>query len=596
MRKHPYMAPAILILIGAVYLYVSAVSVLQIDENGRDVGNRYESRAEANSLHTFTARLESRISQKTLLNIVAKDEIRDVLVNGKPATSVLRYQEGRTSHKNAQYGDDYQADLTRGINVITVTSLNKQELYSIAIAQHRSVSEYFLVFLTIIVPLGFAAIKSLEFIIQNRDRVSGVAKNIPVIAYVIAAAILLRLFYFSSIGFIQFQHDYYEHIEFIKFFAENFALPLPHKGWEFPQQPLYYVISGAIYRLGTYLRFQENQTLFFISGFTCVLSGVSLVYAYLLVRRLTSNTFVHYLTVGFLAFTPSLVYMSTRINNDSMTTSLAIIALFYVVASYQNQFRKYFSAALLFSALALLTKVSAIIIWLLFFILLISSYVKTPAKLRSQLFHYSWLGLFLLGFILFRGYSPAAGEFVLVNSGIWPGQDLRPLDANYFLSFNFSELLSRAHAYWADKETTLISRSFFTYQYGTMLFGEFEYTYWKNLDRHLTITMQIIILLAILFPIGLLVSFFRKKSFVENCLLLMVIANFALIIKFVFEYPSTANTDFRYYAPSFAAMAYLMATGLDAVASRHSMIRTTLYWSTGVLFSFEALFILSLAI
>ena len=48
--------------------------------------------------------------------------------------------------------------------------------------------------------------------------------NIPVIAYIIAAAIALRLFYFWSIGFIQFQHDYYGHIEFIQFFAEEFRI------------------------------------------------------------------------------------------------------------------------------------------------------------------------------------------------------------------------------------------------------------------------------------------------------------------------------------------------------------------------------------
>jgi len=594
-RKHPYIVSAILIFIGIIYLYVSAISVLQIEENDRDIGNYYQSRSEVNSLHTFTASIESKIVQSVLLNIVAKDEIRHVAINGNPVSPLLQYKEGRTSHKNAQFGDVYKLYLTKGINVITVTSLNKQENYSIAIAQHRSISEYLFLSLTIILPLCLAALKGFEFMVQNRKRIFKVTKNIPIIAYIIAAAILLRLFYFSSIGYIQFQHDYHEHIDFIKFFAENFALPLPHKGWEFPQQPLYYIISGIIYSLGTQLRFQENQILFFISGLSCVLSSVALIYAYRLVRRLTSNTFVHYLTVGFLAFTPSLIYMSTRINNDSMTASLAVIALFYIVASYQNKFQKYFIPALLFSALALLTKLSAITIWLLFFILLIPCYFKTPVKLRSRLFHYSWLGIFLLGFILLKSYSFAAGEFVLINSGIWPGQDLRPLDANYFLSFNFSELLSRAHAFWADKETTLISRSFFTYQYGTMLFGEFDYSYWKGMDRHLTITMQIIIILAILIPAGLLVTIFRKKSFIEICLLLMVVANVALIIKFIFEYPSTSATDFRYYAPSLFPIGYLMATGLDNIASRHVIIRNTLYWSASVLFSIQALFIVSLA-
>lgn len=590
-HKHAYIASAILILLSSIYLYASAISVLQIEEDGRNVGNHFESRSAVNTMHTFSATIDSKLSQSILLNIVAQDEIKDISVNGEPVPPLHQYKEGRTSDKNAVYGDTYKLNVTKGVNVITIRSLNKGEPYSIAIGQQRSIVEYLLLSLAFILPFSLILLKNMELLVHKQDTILRVSNKIPFMVYIISSAIVLRLFYFYSIGYIQFQHDYDGHIEFIQFFAENFSIPMAHKGWEFPQQPLYYIVSGSIYKLGDLAGFSKDQLLFFISGLSCVLSCIGLIYAYRLIKLLSENVFVHYLAIGFLAFTPSLIYMSSRINNDSMAASLAIVSLYYIVAGYQNQFQKYFTLALIWSSLTLLTKVSAVIVWLVFFILLISHYVKSPLKMRTQLFHYTWVGLLLLGFILFKSYSAAAGEFLMVNSGIWPGQDLRPLDADYLFSFNFSELLNRAHAYWGDKETTLISRSFFTYQYGTMLFGEFDYAYWKGLDQHLALVMQIIIVLGMLIPAGLIVSIFRKKHLIEFALLFMLVANFALVIKFVFAYPSTSNTDFRYYAPCLFAFAYLMATGLDSVASRHMILRKTLYGSMSVLFLFEALFI-----
>ena len=593
--KFPYLFLAASILLGLLYFYATSVTVISLEERGKPIANGHQGYSNPGTVHYFNAKIHSKVPQSIQLNLVADDKLQEVRVNNEKVPPVVTYKEGRTSYKAATYGDKYETNLKSGENTLTIRSYNNGGNYSVRIAQHRTFFDYLIFYAFVIFPVCIFAFQLFTFVTQNPEKLASFFNNIPALVYFLLIAIVIRLFYFNSMGFIQFQHDYQGHIEYIKFFAENFTIPLPHQGWEYPQQPLYYIITGIVYKIGTLLDYKENQILFFISGLTSVLSCIALIFAYRLLRLLTPSKFIQFIALAYLAFTPSLIYMSSRINNDPWAFSFATIALFYVIASYKHNFQKYLCPALIFSGLALLTKVSTISLWLLFFILLISSYFRAPQDFKKPLFHYAWVGILLLSYTIYKSYSFSTGELVMVNSGIWPGQDLRPLDANYLLSFNFSELFDRAHAYWNDQQTSLIKRSFWTYQYGTMLFGEFDYSYWKALDSHLTITMQVIIVLALLFPIGVIASLFREKSIIEISLLVMAIANVLLLIKFMFQFPSSANSDFRYYAPCFFAFAYLMAIGMDFIGRIHITVKKTLAWLVGILCGFEALYILSLA-
>ena len=60
---------------------------------------------------------------------------------------------------------------------------------------------------------------------------------------IILLGITIRLIYFEKYGIMTFQHDWHGHIEFIKYMSNSWSLPVPTKGLEYPQQPLYYFIS-----------------------------------------------------------------------------------------------------------------------------------------------------------------------------------------------------------------------------------------------------------------------------------------------------------------------------------------------------------------
>jgi hypothetical protein len=388
------------------------------------------------------------------------------------------------------------------------------------------------------------------------------------ILLIILLGIILRIVYFEKYGVTLFQHDWHGHIEFIKYIANGGILPIPTKGLEYPQQPLYYLVTGNLYHFLNSIGWNDNEKLMGIGYLSLFGSIIFLVYGYKVLNLLTKNYFVQITAMLFLAFTPSLVYLSARINNDSLLIALATLTLYYSIKSFQNQFKTYFYHALLFLSLLFLTKVSAAGFELFLFALLIKSYHQAEPihtlAIKKKLYLFSLLGVLLLSFTFLRIYLPLEESFYMVNSsGNYPNQTLQTLDVNYFGSFHILELLKagQSHVFGEDS----IRYSFFTYQYGTMLLGEFDYQYFIDKSPILHITMQAMILFALIYLMGFITYLinFYKESFLSQLLFALIGINFLLILKFIFDYPSVCNTDFRYFVSSFVILSFIVAQGLS---------------------------------
>jgi hypothetical protein len=150
----------------------------------------------------------------------------------------------------------------------------------------------------------------------------------------------------------------------------------------------------------------------------------------------------------------------------------------------------------------------------------------------------------------------------MVNSGRYPGQTIQSLDLNYFLSIHFKELLETGQSYVFGKDS--IRHSFMTYQYGTMFFGEFDYAFFTNKTSWLKVSMQGVLLFGTVFILGFITYILKlyKASTLQRLLFIALLINFILILKFMLDYPSICNTDFRYFVSSFLIFAYMFAQGL----------------------------------
>ena len=440
--------------------------------------------------------------------------------------------------------------------------LNFSELLTLFILM--GIPLYYRVFQLFILLLNrFKSEKNIEKVVEKEE--SFFAHK--VILFVLFLGIIIRIFYFNKYNIMLFQHDWHGHIEFIKTMSQHWSLPVPTKGLEYPQQPLYYWITGAIYSLSTYFGFNEQSALQHIGYFSLFSSMLFLIYGYRLIALLSNNLQVKVVAMVFLALTPSLVYMSARINNDAMVMGLSAMALYSIVKSYKSAFKNGFPMALLLTTLLFLTKISTLGIELLLFSLLVLSYIhRGDAKSKKQIFIFGLVGTFLLTYTLWRVYMPIDGVFYMVNSsGDYPNQSIKELDFNYFGTFHFLSLFNAGYSYVFGEDS--IRYSFLTYQYGTMFFGEFDYAFFTNKTPWLKEAMQMVLLFGMLFILGFITYLLKlsKASMLEKLLFATLFINFILILKFMFDYPSICNTDFRYFVSSFPIIAYVFAEGLSYV-------------------------------
>ncbi len=389
--------------------------------------------------------------------------------------------------------------------------------------------------------------------------------HILLILSIFIVGILIRILYFNKFGISNFQHDVGGHIAFIKYIAESWTLPLPSEGWEYPQQPLYYMITGSIYAILRELNIGDANALYGIGLFSLLCSIVFLYYSYKFTVIVSSNIWVRTISLLIISLMPSLVYMSSRINNDALVMAFAALSIYYISKSYKNEFQKGFYSALIATSLLFMTKVSAASIEILLFLLLLVTYSSTKnnkVMIERKIYLFGLLGLFLLGFTLLKNYLPITNNFNMVHSGIFPKQAIEALNFNYFTSFHLEALLKTGYSYVFGDDT--IRQSLLTYQYGTMFFGEFNYAKLLEKSLYAHSIMKIILIAGLIYILGFITYLAKiyKLSIFYKILLAIIFLNFLLVLHFFTTYPSICNTDFRYYVPSFALLSFFIAEGL----------------------------------
>jgi hypothetical protein len=351
-------------------------------------------------------------------------------------------------------------------------------------------------------------------------------------------------------------------MEFIKYLIAHWELPLPSKGLQFPQQPLYYVMSAGLYDLA---KITNIYVIKLLGYFSLLCSVLFLYYGYRFFTLLTKDKWIIIIATLLISFTPSLIYMSARINNDVLVMGLSAFSLYYIVKSYQHHFTKYFYPALIGTSMLFMTKISAAPIELLLFTLLVMTYLyqENTLKLQILLFMFSFVGLFLLGFTLLRVYLPIENTFHFVNSsGGFRNQHIPSLGIVFFTYLDLNQLFTIEYMHSYMKDTSLYT--FINHQYRTMLIGEFNYKSYINKINEFKLVIWLLFTFGLVYILSFLsyLHYLWKTKGIDRLLFTTFVLNFMLILNFVFTYPSICNTDFRYFVPSFLILAYVFAQGI----------------------------------
>jgi len=578
------------VLLGIFYYYLVQVSVSDIKHAAKNANE-------------FSFTLESHIDQEVKLHIATQRyKLSSVKCNDTQIifpTKKMQWFEG--------VGEQVNIALKRGENSFIVTTNNYRKTYKPQIKQKISSLDYVVLFILLGIPIFHLIFTFFIFLLdkikytpllntlQNELKTT---QKMHLLYIVLSLGILIRVLYFHKFGVTLFQHDWHGHIEFIKYIANSWMLPLPSKGLEYPQQPLYYLLAGGLYALLSNFSLTEKEILFGIGYISLFSSIVFLYYSYRFISLLTQSRWVKTVAMIFISLTPSIVYLSARINNDSLVMALSVFSLYYILKAYQSEFKTGFYMALLGVSLLFMTKISAASIELLFFILLITVYTRANQQIYSidqddikkKLYLFGVVGIFLLGFTLWRVYLPIENTLHMVNSSAhYPNQIISSFGLSYFGTFNIASLLDVGYSHVYGSES--IRYSFFTYQYGTMFFGEFDYAYFFKKHIYLIIVMKVILLFGLVYTVGFISYLFTiyKKPLIEKLLFATLLLNLLLIIKFMLSYPAVCNTDFRYFVPSFVLFSFIFANGL-LYFKQIKLLWRVLNIMIGILFISEVLF------
>jgi len=397
-----------------------------------------------------------------------------------------------------------------------------------------------------------------------------VVKIIPLI--ILSIGIIARLAYtdyfkeevYKNYTVFQYTHDSFPHTEYIQFVASHLSLPSPEKGLEFPQQPLYYISSGVLYRLFEYFSFSHASIMAILVWYSSFFSIGTLVLGYFLARKISKLVWVQSFFTGVLAFTPAFLYQAGMIGNDPLCTFLASLAFFFLVKYIQENQLKNLVFTLCFAVLAFFTKVSAGIIILAILLALILKYYKEKQKIILKAIYFVFLiGFLCLGISFYRAYIPTTREFRFVESYSYDGQQTDPTRLSYFLSFNFQELLKEGQSFVYGNKN--VSRTLPTFLYGSFFFGEYTYDNFTKTYPFMKILMQFIMTVGIILPLGFIINFFyvKKWGIIDYISVFGIAINLLLTISFLYKYPSVCNSDFRYFCPLFLAVLFLSCMGLS---------------------------------
>ena len=419
---------------------------------------------------------------------------------------------------------------------------------------------------------------------------------LPVV--LLALGIVVRLIYAGYFGsesyknydhytVFQYTHDSIYHIEYIQSVAEHLSLPAVEKGLEYPQQPFYYILAGILYRFLNFLYFSEEEILTVIVWLSALFSIGTLVFAYLLSKKVTEQGWVQSFIVGLMAFTPAFIYQAGMIGNDPLCTFLSAGAFYFLVRYIQDEKIKYFITAVSLATLASFTKISSGTIFLMILFALIYKYFyKNQKQLLKMIFVVFAIGFMCLGVMLYRAYLPWSGKFRFVESYTYEHQKTEPGRLSYFLTFNYPKLAEEGQSFvFGNKD---VARTLPTFLYGSFLFGEYSFTNITDNYPFIKALMQFIILTGLLFPIGIIANFFyvKKWTLIDYVSIFGIGINLITLISFLIKYSAVCNSDFRYFCPVFLGLLLVSAMGLSRL-NESSKIKFILPAITLILISSE---------
>jgi len=430
---------------------------------------------------------------------------------------------------------------------------------------------------------------------------------------VMVAGFALRICYVLFTDSGTRTHDVYRdawgHIDYIKYIADNFALP-PVNECQAYHPPVHHIICAAILVVTRFFGANFMLSLKCMQFAMLALNCLTLWYVYKILKITKCNGAVLLAGIVVFAFHPSNIYFASKINNDNTMLFFYTAAFYYLLKWLHHKSIKNIVLISVFASLAVLTKKSGLLLAPVIFAVFAKEFFQNifskdffqnisskeffkNIKDRKYYikFYIKQYCIFLLIFIplsmshTVRNYLMFGQKFGYVPSF---GKGFEPTIYN-LLYIPFENFLKNPF----NNGGLFGGEYFIEFLFKSSLFGEWRYPGLENLGIILSIAAfaVTIVFLIYLFLLEKSDIFPYGYIFILNFLMPL-----AAEIKFRFDFPVACSQDFRYIIPVLVSVSYFLGHAVKrASMGRYVVIKYFVISSIAAFCFLSALFIMALA-
>jgi hypothetical protein len=580
------------------------LAVVGTNQTAEEVSLPYRGDSSGLKRYLFAGKMYKGFLKQDIVHITPDDCLVSMRVGGQelPLDDLL---SGRLDDWNGGFDYRLGSYLAEGWNDIEITIEDSAGKYGVSVdPSNRDVLGW--IIKTFLVLTFLAAI----FLLL---RLLGMRTSMTIL---ILVGIALRLSYMNVTPPHMRSHDSQAHMEYIHYIADYHRLPKASEGWAFYHPPVYYITGAVILDAMRMLGIQDQvstdsamEFYSFLLSIVFLLTGIRIIELtfgqllsgyYLRKYREIKNFGFWKKTIPMIACTlfvlwPSNIVHSVRIGNDSLLYVLYALSFYFILRwVFLSCFRDLVIASV-FTALALLTKTSALILFGIIGVYVLADIARRKFQWKAWLNY--WPVALILGaaFLLAFGGGITArlsgsnvnlivGNAGNLNSGLFVGNhagNYLYFDTKIFLTEPFTEA-------WDDAQGR---QYFWNYLFKTGLFGQFLYP--GDVIRNIAILISFLFLfvLGIVAYGALLTEKFHWKTNAIHFLNVLILLISAVLFRI--QIPASCSNDFRYILPLLISFTYLAGFSLLEFLRRNRM--KLFYFSCGVfgLFTvFSGVFIL----
>ncbi len=341
------------------------------------------------------------------------------------------------------------------------------------------------------------------------------------------------------------------HLGYIEYILENHSLPNfnPTDKWCFTNPPLFYITSTLFVEFQNLIgrhEYQAIENLQFLTMFFVLIFDIYVFKTFKILKFQKSKEYI----LLFVGLSPSIVYLSGSLNNDSLAIVLCTMAIYYAIKWYMEDKLSDLIKIAFTIAFAIMTKINSAIIAIPIGILLLIKLVNCREKAKKIILYYCIFALISLPIGLWFPIK----NLVQYNVPITYVQEVIEKEENdgYIGEHNSLERFFKIESKYLKNINITIEKG--KSDYNIFLTTLKSFLVDEKVDYEEDIVVEILLFILFIICIFLtcifIYSLFKNKTTIINLFFYLIIL-FELVFytKFCFDYPYVFTMNFRYIVP-----------------------------------------------